>query len=86
MSADTQRKLALEEEIRQLEAKLLRMKELSSFKGFYNRFFCHLKESKTNEEAFEKTNNEYQELFGVSRYSDYQSYKQMVRYHLKKQS
>lgn len=86
MNSEKQRKLALEEEIRRLEAKVLRMREISSFKGFYNRFFCHLKESKTNDEAFEKTNNEYYELFGVFRYSDYQSFKQIVRYHLKKQA
>lgn len=84
MSQDAQRKLALEVELEKLQKKVERMRKLSTFNGFYNEFFKTLKECKTREEAFEKLNDEFYELFGIFKYKDYQSFKQIVRYHLKK--
>jgi hypothetical protein len=84
MSELEQRKKALEVEIAKLQIQNLRMKKLSTFTGFYSEFFNSLKESKTHEEAFEKLNEEFFQLFGFYKYNSHDSFKHVVRYHLKK--
>jgi len=79
-----QRKKALEVEVAKLQTENLRMKKLATFQGFYAEFFHELKNSKTHQEAFDKLNEEFHQLFGFYKYKDHDSYKQLVRYHLKK--
>ncbi|MEM9685347.1 MAG: hypothetical protein AAF934_00310 [Bacteroidota bacterium] len=54
-------------------------KALGSSKGFFQRYFYHLKRSRTNHEAFLKTNEEYFELFGEYKYSSLDSFRKTLQ-------
>ena len=84
MTHQEQKNAALQVELEKMQIKTARMRKLTTFDGFYNEFFQTLKTCKTREEAFDNINNEFYELFGIFKYKDYQSFKTIVRYHLKK--
>ena len=48
---------------------------LLSPSGFEKRFHKHCKATKTYEQAYEKTEKEYEETFGKRRYSSYDSFR-----------
>ena len=54
-------------------------KQLGSSKGFFERYFYHLRKSRTNTEAFLKTNEEYFELFGEYKYSSFHSFRKVLQ-------
>jgi hypothetical protein len=51
--------------------------ELSDNYGFYLRYKVHLLSSKTQYEAYDKTENEYFILFGKRKYSNWNSFRQI---------
>lgn len=81
---ENQKLLALQAQLLKEQQKTERMRILITFTGFYQEFFNILKSCRTREEAFDKLNDEYYELFGLFKYKDYQSFKKVVSYHLKK--
>lgn len=82
--SNEQQLIALKIEITQLQEKTERMRKLSTFNGFYEAFFQTLPSVNNHMEAFEQLNEEFYQLFGYYRYSNYDSYKHMVSYYLKK--
>ena len=52
--------------------------------GFFERYFHHQKEARTNFEAFNTTNDEFFELFGEFKYSNHSSFRVALKNHLKK--
>ena len=63
-----------------LELELLKrttdlMKNLSSKENFFKYYFSLLPKSESKQQAFEKTNEMYLELFGMYRYSSFADFK-----------
>jgi len=56
---------------------------LLTLDGFIARYFHHLKSCRTNESAYEKTAEEYRELYGIERYSSYESFRKVKNRKLK---
>lgn len=56
---------------------------LLSLDGFIQRYFYYLKKAKTNEEAYHLTAKEYKELYGMDRYSCYDSFRRVKNRKLK---
>lgn len=52
--------------------------------GFIKRYMMNLKKCRTNEEAYEKTEEEFQKEFGVSKYSSYDSFRVVKNRRFKK--
>lgn len=50
---------------------------LSTVRGFLGRYFEHLKESGTQQEAYEKTETEFSEIFRRKRYANYESFRKV---------
>lgn len=84
MNPEAQKKLADQVAYEKLEIKVARMRQLVPIDGFYKAYFDLLKASTSNLEAFNKLNDEYFELFGVYRYSSYESFKKLQNRYLKK--
>jgi hypothetical protein len=59
---------------------------LLSPNGFEDRFHKNCKLSKTYMEAYEKTEEEYQEYFGKTRYSSYDSFRVVMQRKMKQSS
>ena len=76
--------VALRIYIEKLEKENALMRELSTRKGFYDQYFKKLKTAKTYCEAFNEVNDQYFALFGVYRYSDFNSFKSITNYYNKK--
>jgi hypothetical protein len=70
--------------IAKIEKENERLRLLSSSKGFYAEYFKELITAKSNKEAFDTVNEEYYKLFGIYRYSDWNSFKVMTNYYNKK--
>ncbi len=62
------------------EKKMGRMRELASIDGFYKAYFKLVPEAGGREKAFETINNEFYELYGYWRYSDYRSFRNTQNY------
>lgn len=60
------------------------MKQLARRQGFFDYYFAECKNHKTNHAAFDAVNDLYFELFGVYRYSDYNTFKVATNYHYTK--
>ncbi|MEK6478151.1 hypothetical protein WJR50_11470 [Catalinimonas sp. 4WD22] len=60
------------------------VQNLTTFEGFYDLFSTYLATAKTNKEAFDRANGQYARLFGHCKYSDYDSFRRMIRKHLSK--
>lgn len=86
MSNHTQWKLALAAEIEKLQKENDRMRQIGNTPGFYKAYFSLLKDCKTDVEAFNLLNDEYFELFGMYRYSDWDAFRNSMKYHNKKSS
>lgn len=84
MNYEAQKKLADQVELEKLQIKVERMRQLVPIAGFFKCYFALLKESKTDVEAFNKLNDEYFELFGMYRYSDWDAFRNSMKYHNKK--
>ena len=56
---------------------------LLSPRGFEERFHKNCKECKTYVEAYEKTENEYEEYFGKKRYASYDSFRVVMQRKMK---
>ena len=80
----TQLEKAFQIEINQLEAKIELMKQLSTTTGFFKMYFLECKDARTNQEAFNKVNELYYNLFNKYRYADYASFKNITNYYHKK--
>jgi len=74
---------ALRIHIEKLEKENEAMKALATQKGFYDTYFKYLKNEKTNNDAFNKVNDEYNELFGSYRYSCYDTFRNATKNLLK---
>ena len=81
MDHDAQRKLAAQVELEKLTKQVERMRQLVPVLGFFKCYFSLLKVCKTDVEAFNKINDEYFELFGVYRYSDWDAFRNAKKYH-----
>ena len=57
---------------------------LLSPSGFNDRFHKHCKTSKTYVDAYEKTDTEYEQIFGKRKYSSYNSFRVCMNRRLKK--
>jgi len=66
---------ALRIENEKLRAKMELMQKLSTAQKFYAYYFTKLKEFPSNKACFDHVNEQYFTLFGVWRYSDYNSFK-----------
>lgn len=75
---------ALRAQCQKLEAQNELMRKLSTRDGFYSQYFEEIPRSRTNEEAFNKVNDLYRELFGEDRYSDFDSFKKVTRRYFNK--
>ena len=58
-------------EIKTQETKIKLMRKLATNTGFYSHYFELLKSSQTKEQAFNKVNSLFFQLFDINRYSDY---------------
>ena len=67
----TELKKDLNTEIENLKNQNELMRKLSTKKGFFESYFENLKNSESQQDAFNKTNNLYFKLFGEMRYNDY---------------
>lgn len=72
----TQLEIAQKHEIEQLQKKLELMQKLSTTNGFYQYYFSKLNDFKFNYECFAEVNNLYYSLFGVERYTSWDSFRQ----------
>lgn len=79
MSDELQRKLAHQVEIKKMQEKINRMRQLVPIDGFHRAYFLLLKDSTTNVEAFNKLNDEYFELFGVYRYGSWDYFRNAMK-------
>lgn len=61
----------LANEIIKQDVKIKLMRKLSACSGFYDHYFELLKSSQTKEQAFDKVNSLFFQLFNTNRYSDY---------------
>jgi len=52
-------------------------------KGYFMRYFQKLKTSRTNSEAYQEVNEEYFNLFGEMKYSNYDSFRKILANYLK---
>ena len=59
---------------------------LLSPRGFEERFHKYCKETKTYIEAYEKTEKEYTEYFGKTRYASYDSFRVVMHRKMKQSS
>lgn len=59
------------------------MKQLSSRQGFFKYYYGECKHHETNKAAFDAVNEQYYELFGAYRFSDYASFKSITTYYNK---
>ena len=66
-------------EIDKLTKKVARMREIGTTNGFYQAYYKLLPKTKTYVEAFNQLNDEYHELFGVYRYSSYNTFRKRLK-------
>lgn len=71
-----QQKLA--NQIKKQAEKIKLMRKLSTCSGFYDHYFELLKSSETKEQAFNKVNSLFFQLFDINRYSDYAEFRQKL--------
>lgn len=57
--------------------------QIATVKGFYNYFYEKLPHFKTRKECFEMVNQLHCNLFKEEKYSDYDSFRKSIKYHLK---
>jgi hypothetical protein len=50
--------------------------QLNTFEGFNRRFDAYLKVSRTQNEAYDRAEADHSALFGVDKYSGYESFRQ----------
>lgn len=70
----------LQNYIELLEKENAIMRKLSTRKGFFAHYFSKLKTSESVVDAFNAVNKQYHSLFGQYRFTDYESFKQMVAF------
>jgi hypothetical protein len=75
----TQLELAQKHEIEKLQEKLELMKKLGTSNGFYKYYFAQLKHHNFNYECFAKVNDLYFTLFGVERYTSWDSFRNSLK-------
>lgn len=72
-------------QIEKLEAKVEKMKQLSNTSDFLKYYYSKLKDFDSNIACFNAVNEEYFNLFGKNRYSDYSTFRNaMHRFNKKK--
>lgn len=81
MNHEEQQKLADQVELEKLQKKIERMQQLVPVVGFFKCYFTMLKDYSTNFEAFHALNDEYFELFGVYRFSTWESFRNSMKHH-----
>lgn len=72
----------VKEEVKLVPVWALRMITLE---GYLQRFYYQLSKSTTYEEAYEKVESEFELYFEISKYKNFQSFRQMTYYYRKKQ-
>lgn len=75
---------ALQIEIEKLKKQNELMRQLSTVEGFSFYYYTNCKNHSTNKEAFNFVNDQYYELFGEYRYSDFHSFKRVLIYNSRK--
>lgn len=55
-----------------------RMRELSTAQGFEKSYYTNLRVCKTQTDAYEMTETEYVNLFGQRKYSNYNSFRNVI--------
>jgi len=71
-------------EIIALEKKIELMQQLASTSGFFEYYFKLISKKPNRREAFESTNETYFELFKKYRYSNYDTFRQVISVNYKK--
>jgi hypothetical protein len=66
-------------EIEKLTKKVERMRQIGTTAGFYKAYYDLLPKTKTYVDAFNQLNDEYFELFGVYRYSSYNTFRKRLK-------
>lgn len=73
----TEQQLENQKMIEKLKIENALMKRLSTGVGFFKSYFEFLKDSQTKEQAFNRVNDLYCELFGQKRYINFVSFSKM---------
>ncbi|MCO6149075.1 hypothetical protein [Flavobacterium sp. NRK1] len=76
--------IMLEKKVGELQRQNEIMRQLGTLDGFFTAVFNMVKHSRTNEEAFNAVNDQYFEIWGQYRFSDFESYRRSRYYHYKK--
>lgn len=71
-------------ELQKLEEKIELMRLLVNREGFFKYYFKEIKNYPSREKAFNAVNELYYSLFGEFRYSDYQTFRQILSKNNKK--
>lgn len=66
------------------QKKIKLMRQLGQTGGFYQYFFDQLSEHRNQMECFNHCNTLYYEYFGEYRYTSYHSFRQKIKYFLKR--
>jgi len=66
-------------QIKKQDAQIKLMRKLSTCSGFYKHYFELLKSSQTKEQAFDKVNSLFFQLFNINRYSDYSEFSKNLK-------
>lgn len=80
-----QLELALAAEIEKLKKQNEKMRQLATREGFYRAYFSECKNAVSNQEAFNKVNDLYFELFKEYRYACWNSFKRSKNHFLNNQ-
>ena len=75
--------MTLEQQLQQAQEKLEMIRKLGTASGFINEYLQRLKDFETNIETFNAVNEQYRQLVGRFRYSDYNSFQVIMRRHLR---
>jgi hypothetical protein len=78
--------IMLQRKVSELQQQTEIMRQLGTMDGFFQAFYNLLKNnaSRTHPEAFNLVNDQYFEIWGEYRYSDYESFRRAKYYHYKK--
>jgi hypothetical protein len=71
----TQLEIAQAHEIKKLKEKISLMNQLATKEAFYKYYFSKLNQYPSNKSCFDAVNELYLQLFGMYRYSDYNSFR-----------
>ncbi|MCO7721963.1 hypothetical protein NJB85_02070 [Myroides odoratimimus] len=74
----TQYNLAIQKENEKLKKENEIMKQIGTAEGFYDYYFKHITKYPSRIEAFNYVNGLYEKYFGIKRYRNYCSFKNVV--------